>query len=102
MEEKCCENRVKFRRFSVDVDLHEESRLVVQQQITKSASLLCRPTLLCTRMALLGNSFYQMAYLSTYSHLSLQEVKVDAGKYKGPRRELNWAMSVVGICLWPW
>ena len=30
MEEQCCENRDKLRRFSVDVDLHEESRLIVR------------------------------------------------------------------------
>ena len=76
MEEKYCGNWVKFRRFSVDVDLHEESRLIVQQQITKPASLLCRPTPLRTGMAPTGNSFYEMASLSTYSHLSVPEVKV--------------------------
>ena len=78
MEEKYCGNLVKFRRFSAEVDLHEESRLIVQHQVTKTVSLLCRPTPLYTRMAPTGNSFYEMSSLPTYSHLSLPEVKVAA------------------------
>ena len=89
MEEKHCENLVKFRRFSADVDLHEESRLIVQQQITKPASLLCRPAPLYTRIAPTGNRFYEMASLSTYSHLSLPKIKVAAKKCRALAESFN-------------
>ena len=69
----------KVRRFSADVDLNEESRLIVQQQVTKPVPLLCSPTPLYSRMAPTGSSFYKMSSLSTYSHLLVLEVKV-AGK----------------------
>ena len=73
----------KFRRFSVDVDLHEETRLIVQHQITKLAPLLRRPTLLCTQIAPTGSRFYEMASLPTYSQLSLPKIKVAAKKVQG-------------------
>ena len=79
----------KVRRFSADVDLHEESRLIVQHQVTKPASLLCRPTPLYSRMAPTGGRFYKMASLSTYSHLSLPKIKVAAKKCRALAESFN-------------
>ena len=95
MEEKCCENWVKFLRFSVDVDLHEESRLIVQHQVTKPVSLLCKHTPLYARMAPTGSRFYEMASLSTYSHLSLPKIKVAEKEVQG--RSPRASTSVLNV-----